>query len=186
MPGCLVPGCTSGYKSNFEKVHFFSVPKDEKLKEQWQIAIKRPNTLVSKTQVVCDKHFLAGDIIRSRQLLGPEGEVLGVSPYRRPRLAPGAVPSLFPWTEVISSDNDIDANPETSEVNLVPDHSNASEKQVVDTFSVNINTVDRLEELQVGQSSDVCLYTDTPANIINNLEALEANSCCNSVEFMDA
>ncbi|KAH0535046.1 hypothetical protein KQX54_012472 [Cotesia glomerata] len=185
MPGCLVPGCTSGYKSNFEKVHFFSVPKDEKLKEQWQIAIKRPNTLVSKTQVVCDKHFLAGDIIRSRQLLGPEGEVLGVSPYRRPRLAPGAVPSLFPWTEVISSDNDIDANPETSEVNLVPDHSNASEKQVVDTFSVNINTVDRLEELQVGQSSDVCLYTDTPANIINNLEALEANSCCNSVEVFN-
>ncbi|KAH0563654.1 hypothetical protein KQX54_003872 [Cotesia glomerata] len=105
MPGCLVPGCTSGYKSNFEKVHFFSVPKDEKLKEQWQIAIKRPNTLVSKTQVVCDKHFLAGDIIRSRQLLGPEGEVLGVSPYRRPRLAPELYLVYFLLDrEVISSD----------------------------------------------------------------------------------
>lgn len=79
MPGCLVPGCTSGYKTNFEKVHFFSVPKDDEIRKKWQIALKRPNTLVIKTQVVCEKHFLSGDIIRTRHLLSPKGKnILGV------------------------------------------------------------------------------------------------------------
>lgn len=78
MPGCLVPGCTSGYKSNVEKVHLFTVPIEEELKNKWQIAIKRPHTLISKAQVVCEKHFRSGDIIRTRQLLDPDGNIVGV------------------------------------------------------------------------------------------------------------
>lgn len=56
--------------------------KDDELRKKWQIALKRPNALVAKTQMVCEKHFLFGDIIRIRQqLLSPEGVVLGVVSY---------------------------------------------------------------------------------------------------------
>ncbi|KAH8025823.1 hypothetical protein HPB51_012145 [Rhipicephalus microplus] len=35
MPTCFVPGCTSGYKSNPEKRHFFAPPSDPQLLERW-------------------------------------------------------------------------------------------------------------------------------------------------------
>ncbi|KAH6924567.1 hypothetical protein HPB50_019605 [Hyalomma asiaticum] len=34
MPTCFVPGCTSGYKSNLEKRHFFAPPSDPQLLER--------------------------------------------------------------------------------------------------------------------------------------------------------
>lgn len=75
---CIVPGCTSGYTSNYEKVHFFNVPKDEEKQKVWQIAIKRPDLVLKCTQGVCENHFKKGDILRERKLLGPDGTVLGV------------------------------------------------------------------------------------------------------------
>jgi len=36
---CCVVGCTSGYKSNTEKVSQFSAPKDHGLRQRWQKAL---------------------------------------------------------------------------------------------------------------------------------------------------
>lgn len=78
MPHCIAPGCTSGYKSNSEKVHFFIVPKDENIRKLWQDAIRRKNFIVRAGQSLCEKHFVAQDILWKRELTGPDGQVLGV------------------------------------------------------------------------------------------------------------
>jgi hypothetical protein len=39
MPRCIVIGCTSGYRSNPDKKHFFCVPKNENMRQQWQAAV---------------------------------------------------------------------------------------------------------------------------------------------------
>ena len=36
MPCCVVPGCTSGYRSNPERVHFFRIPKDPEYEKIWK------------------------------------------------------------------------------------------------------------------------------------------------------
>lgn len=100
MPGCVVPGCTSGYKSNYEKVHFFSVPKDDVLREKWQKATRRSKTLIASKQFVCEKHFEKNDIETQKLLFDKNRRVIGISPYRKVKLKCGVVPSQFPWTEV--------------------------------------------------------------------------------------
>ncbi|XP_074115739.1 uncharacterized protein LOC141538260 [Cotesia typhae] len=158
MPGCLVPGCTSGYKSNFEKVHFFTVPQDDELKQKWQIALKRQNTLISKTQVVCVKHFLPGDIIHTRYLLDSAGKVLGVSPYRRPRLIPNAVPSLFPWTEIIPGADEsnniselIPNSPPIDEISSMPEEMETNE---------SVETSNTPDAIKINKFSDLCSSTE--------------------------
>ncbi|XP_063981985.1 uncharacterized protein LOC135165013 [Diachasmimorpha longicaudata] len=99
MPECIAPGCTTGATTNPEKLNCFVIPRDPELKKKWQEALKSSKPL-ARTQVVCEKHFRQGDIIRVRLLLGPNDQLLGVSPFPRPKLRPGAVPSRFPWIEV--------------------------------------------------------------------------------------
>lgn len=66
MPSsCCVVYCTSGYKSNTEKVSSFVFPKIKALKEKWLKAIPRENFVVSDRTVVCEKHFTEDQIIRT-------------------------------------------------------------------------------------------------------------------------
>lgn len=78
MTRCIVIGCTSGYESNNEKVHFFRVPKDEKIRNMWQTAIRRRDFIIKPTQAVCEKHFLNTDIVWSREICDKEGNILGM------------------------------------------------------------------------------------------------------------
>ncbi|XP_077270688.1 uncharacterized protein LOC143901930 [Temnothorax americanus] len=100
MPHCIAPGCTFGYKSNPEVIHFFAVPKDRSIINLWQNAIRRKDFVVWSGQFLCEKHFLAEDILWKRELRDSDGQVLGVSYYKQPRLRKGTVPSQFPWTEI--------------------------------------------------------------------------------------
>lgn len=95
MVKCIAPGCSSGYQSNPEKVHFFSVPKDENLLKLWQKAILRKDFIVKSSQSVCEKHFHNEDIFYEKILKTPDGTILGRSPYKCARLRKGALPSLF-------------------------------------------------------------------------------------------
>lgn len=75
MPCCIAPGCTSGYKTNPEKVHFFYVPKDENLRQLWKIALKRRD--LKSNLAVCEKHFLQTDILWQRDICDRQGNILG-------------------------------------------------------------------------------------------------------------
>ncbi|KYN17225.1 hypothetical protein ALC57_10444 [Trachymyrmex cornetzi] len=76
MTGCIVLGCTSGYRSNKEKLHFFSVPRDKKLRDMWQAALRRRNIIIKSSQAVCEKHFLHTDILWKREICDEKGNVL--------------------------------------------------------------------------------------------------------------
>ncbi|KYQ48791.1 hypothetical protein ALC60_12155 [Trachymyrmex zeteki] len=79
---CIAPGCTTGYKSNSEKVPCFSVPSDEKIAKLWQVALKRSildqkSTLdKKKEQVVCANHFLPEEILWKKDLFY-NGKIIG-------------------------------------------------------------------------------------------------------------
>lgn len=64
MVKCCVVGCTSGYKSNTEKVHQFCVPKNEDFRIKWAKAIPRQDLVFTKNTYVCAKHFNEDDIIK--------------------------------------------------------------------------------------------------------------------------
>lgn len=61
---CCIVGCTSGYKSNTEKVSQFSAPKDTGLRQKWQKAIPRKNFVVNDKTYVCSKHFSEEDMVQ--------------------------------------------------------------------------------------------------------------------------
>ncbi|XP_022172299.1 uncharacterized protein LOC111037095 [Myzus persicae] len=89
MVKCCVVGCTSGYKSNTEKVHQFCVPKNEDLRIKWAKAIPRKDLVFTKNTYVCDKHFNENHIIK----FWSSGDVK--IPYKQWRLVEGAIPTIF-------------------------------------------------------------------------------------------
>ncbi|XP_071579404.1 uncharacterized protein [Temnothorax nylanderi] len=100
MPRCIAPGCTSGYDSNKEKVHFFYVPNDKETIKLWQAALRRKDFIVKAKQPVCEKHFLKSDILWHRTIYDKNRHILGVSaPFKIPRLKKNTIPTQFPWTE---------------------------------------------------------------------------------------
>lgn len=94
MPTCFVPGCTSGYKSNPEKRHFFAPPSDPQLLERWVRAIPRADKLLSKTCKVCDVHFMQHDIVKTYKHV-IDGQVVEIDRGCW-ALQPEAVPCQFP------------------------------------------------------------------------------------------
>ncbi len=75
MPkNCSIPGCTSrGGKENSQELSFYGLPKEEDLRHQWLVAIKKPIT-VSEYTSICSLHFEGG---------------------KRPKEHP--ISSVFPW-----------------------------------------------------------------------------------------
>ena len=78
MPRCIVPGCTSEYDSNNEKVHFFHVFNDKNIKKLWQIAIRRKHFNLNHKQSICDKHFSFTDILWNHTIYNKQGNIVGV------------------------------------------------------------------------------------------------------------
>lgn len=71
------------------------------LREKWQKAMRRSKVIIACKQFVCEKHFKTDDIERQKLLYHSNGKVIGISPYKRVKLKCSAVPSQFPWTEII-------------------------------------------------------------------------------------
>ncbi|KAH6932517.1 hypothetical protein HPB50_006816 [Hyalomma asiaticum] len=94
MPTCFVPSCTSGYKSNPEKRHFFAPPSDPQLLERWARAIPRADKLLTKTCKVCDVHFMQHDIVKTYKHV-IDGQVVEIDRGYW-ALQPDAVPCQFP------------------------------------------------------------------------------------------
>lgn len=63
MGRCCVVGCTSGYKSNAEKVSRFAAPRNSELRKKCSIAIPRSNYTLNDKSYVCEKHFAPEEII---------------------------------------------------------------------------------------------------------------------------
>ncbi|XP_043274872.1 uncharacterized protein [Venturia canescens] len=163
MPTCIVPGCTSGYVSNPEKVHFFTVPKNADSAKQWKIAVRRPDDFVKSRSAVCEKHFRKSEILWKRELLGPDGQVLGVSHYKIPRLKKGCVPSQFPWVESTEPDD-------TQMKNLLsPDNNHESAA----TAQVNIT---KDEAMEIPTPEDCATVTE-PAPMILLEQKIPETSC---------
>ncbi|XP_039306121.1 uncharacterized protein LOC120357987 [Solenopsis invicta] len=132
MPRCIAPGCTSGYDSNKEKVHFFYVPKDENMIKLWQSALKRKDFIVKAKQPVCEKHFLHTDILWNRTICDDKGHILGVSAqFKVPRLCKGAIPSIFPWTE----------ETEKMQINIQKEN----ESKIKDVLNTEVSNIDNGE-----------------------------------------
>ena len=57
MVKCICVECKSKYKSCYEKVRFFIVPKDKKRIKSWQIAILRDDRQLKPADAICEQHF---------------------------------------------------------------------------------------------------------------------------------
>lgn len=66
---CIVIGCTSGYDSNPEKVHFFRVPKNNDKAKEWQEASRRKDIILNSSHCFCEKHFAEHDIVKKKNIL---------------------------------------------------------------------------------------------------------------------
>lgn len=71
---CIAVGCTSGYKSNPEKVNFFRVPKNRS--EEWQKASRRKDIILNSSHCFCEKHFAEDDIVRKKILYDKSGKII--------------------------------------------------------------------------------------------------------------
>ena len=58
------------------KVHYFRVPKDEKLRIDWQKAIQRTDLDLNYNHRVCHLHFLENDIQRKIVLKDKNGRII--------------------------------------------------------------------------------------------------------------
>ena len=77
------------------KRHFFTVPKDKKLRKQWADAIKRKDRKMSNSSKVCHIHFTTEELAGNYRQLLIDGRVV-LDPKCRWELPKGSVPSLFP------------------------------------------------------------------------------------------
>lgn len=90
MPNkCCVPLCTSGYKTDLEKVPMYTAPTDDLTRKIWTRAIPRKNYVVTESSFVCAKHFTTDDIIHFEVKKG-------MNPRKKSTLKIGAVPTIFP------------------------------------------------------------------------------------------
>ncbi|XP_041966785.1 uncharacterized protein LOC125303093 [Alosa alosa] len=89
-PHCCVPQCTSSHrKKSYRGQTFHRFPKDQGLRRQWIINIRRDpgrNFKINTYTKVCSEHFLPDCLVKSRT---------GIT-----KLKPGAVPTVFAWSSV--------------------------------------------------------------------------------------
>nr|CAI5866916.1 unnamed protein product [Callosobruchus analis] len=90
-----MPGCNGNY-SAAEKVHVFSFPSEEVLRQKWASAIHRDNFMVAKNSSVCERHFAQESTLWISSYYDKStGKTLAV-PLLRPRLKADAVLSHLP------------------------------------------------------------------------------------------
>lgn len=87
--------CRGNY-TNTEKVHVFSFPRNEALREKWIRAIPRANFTPTPFTKVCSKHFLKQEILWSvTEQDSRTGQIVTMK-LKKPRLHSDAIPSQFP------------------------------------------------------------------------------------------
>lgn len=90
---CYAPGCRSG-QYGAPKASLFTAPRDEKLRKIWQYNLRRLDKPLTVYSSVCERHFDPRFIERDYVHIVNGDEVR--IPRGRPRLAPGAIPTLLP------------------------------------------------------------------------------------------
>ncbi|KAK8768324.1 uncharacterized protein LOC144100798 [Amblyomma americanum] len=90
---CYAPGCRSG-QYGAPKASLFTAPRDEKLRKIWQYNLRRLDKPLTAYSSVCERHFDPRFIERDFVHIVNGDEVR--IPRGRPRLAPGAIPTLLP------------------------------------------------------------------------------------------
>uniref|UniRef100_G3MTB3 THAP-type domain-containing protein n=1 Tax=Amblyomma maculatum TaxID=34609 RepID=G3MTB3_AMBMU len=97
MPGsCCAPNCKSNYDVKGPRVRVYRFPRDQKKRAAWTKALARENFTPSLHTVVCEKHFVPSDFIRTSTYTDVQtGRVIEVR-LERLRLKQSAVPSVFP------------------------------------------------------------------------------------------
>nr|CAI5819864.1 unnamed protein product [Callosobruchus analis] len=89
-----VTGCNGNY-SAAEKVHVFSLRREEVLRKKWASAIHRDNFIGTKNSRVCERHFAQESIFWISSYYDKTGKNLTI-PLLRPRLKADALPTLLP------------------------------------------------------------------------------------------
>ena len=72
----IVPNCNSGYDSNTQKCHRFSVPFEEEILLKSVKAILRKDFVMKGSMIVCEMHFLLEDIIWRRKVKDSGGNFI--------------------------------------------------------------------------------------------------------------
>lgn len=90
---CWAPGCTSGYRSNNDKRHFFKVPSDSERLTAWKRHIPREGNLLTKHSL-CDLHF-EDQFLLKKYVHIINGEKVEMDRGKW-ELTKDAVPTLFP------------------------------------------------------------------------------------------
>ena len=95
MPNCSAPGCKGNYTPE-ERVPVFKLPEGPpEIRHAWKRALHREDIANLKNVYVCSKHFLKEDIELYHTVPKGDGTFCEV-PRGRPKLKPGAIPSLLP------------------------------------------------------------------------------------------
>lgn len=79
---CKAVGCTSGYKSNPEKIHYFRVPKNNDKAKEWQKASRRNDIALNSSHCFCENHFAKNDIVWKKILRNKDGEIIQEVGYK--------------------------------------------------------------------------------------------------------
>lgn len=90
---CYAPGCRSGLRGA-PRASLFTAPRDDKLRKIWQYNLRRLDKPLTVYSSVCERHFDPRFIERDYVHIVNGDEVR--IPRGKPRLAPGAVPTLLP------------------------------------------------------------------------------------------
>ncbi|XP_035218201.1 uncharacterized protein LOC118191504 [Stegodyphus dumicola] len=91
---CCVTGCRGNYKGT-EKVHTFSFPKNDALRERWLRNIPRKDFSATPYSRVCHKHFQPDDLIWETSAFDEKNGKIIKASLQRPKLKEGAFPSIF-------------------------------------------------------------------------------------------
>nr|XP_054933828.1 uncharacterized protein LOC129387969 [Dermacentor andersoni] len=96
MPGCCcAPNCKSNYDGG-QSVRVHKFPSDRATREAWTRAVPRKDFSPTKYTVLCEKHFLPSDYLKTTSYTDVKtGKVVEVA-MKNMRLKKTAVPSLFP------------------------------------------------------------------------------------------
>ncbi|KAL4127581.1 hypothetical protein QTP88_011748 [Uroleucon formosanum] len=102
MPSsCCVVFCTSGYKSNPEKVSLFQFSKNEILREKLEKSIPSANLVINSKTVICEKHFTPDQIVRTWESGSSASKV--TIHLKRANLTHDVVSSIFSGPKYLSN-----------------------------------------------------------------------------------
>ncbi|XP_046746176.1 uncharacterized protein LOC124411225 isoform X2 [Diprion similis] len=142
MPrSCVVPKCKTGYKSFKVKRSVFKAPSNVELFDKWK-AVLPEGVRLTATKFVCERHFREEDIVRRYVRFDQSGRKIADVPFKCPRLADQAVPSIF-----TPDDENAQSFSSVTNCNEFSDSIKENDSQSSKAMETSIVT-DNLEELE--------------------------------------